>query len=186
MKKLITEKCFAPMPEQIIWCYTEWQNAYAELQDQVRFCDRLMSPDELDPGKRYLIIFDDMLGIQNDVIVRWFIRGVHHRNSSVVYIVQNLYSQDRNHRTCALNASYTIVFRNIRDSGQITHLARQMFPAQGRYFMDAYKDATAQPFGYLLIDTRTQTPDHLRLRTNVTDVNRQVVYVPDSYKCFSY
>jgi hypothetical protein len=39
----------------------------------------------------------------------------HHRNISVMYIVQNLFHRGKHHRTIGLNAHYMVVFKNPRD-----------------------------------------------------------------------
>ena len=57
-----------------------------------------------------------------------------------------------------------------------------MFPGQTKYFIESYNDATSKPFGYLLIDYKPETPDFLRLRTDIlsglTDDRGVLVYIP--------
>ena len=57
-------------------------------------------------------------------------------------------------------------------------LGKQMFPGQSSLLTEAYKSATSEPYGYLLIDLKTTTPDHLRLRSNIFPGELQSVYVP--------
>ena len=66
-----------------------------------------------------------------------------------------------------LNAQFICLFRNVADGTQIALLARRIFPTNPRYMMDAYNDATAKPYGYLLLDLRSTTNDANRLRTNI-------------------
>jgi hypothetical protein len=43
-----------------------------------------------------------------------------------------------------------------------------MFPDQPRLLPAAYKDAVStKPHGYLMLDLRQETPEALRLRTNI-------------------
>jgi hypothetical protein len=42
---------------------------------------------------------------------------------------------------------------------------------------EAFQDATAKPHGYLLIDLKQSTPEHLRLRTNILPKQELAVYV---------
>jgi len=79
-------------------------------------------------------------------------------------------------RTISLNTHYLFLFKNPRDSQQITTLARQMYPGKSQYLIESYQDATKKPYGYLCIDLKAETPDFLRLRTLITDVPR--VYIP--------
>ena len=154
---------------------------YKELEHKVHFRDSIVSPNELDSNYNNLVVIDDFMGSGDDKIEQFFIKGSHHRNASCIYIVQNLFDKSKNHRTCALNSHYTIVFKNPRDSGQINHLARQMFPSKIRYLTEAFRDATSKPYGYLMIDAKPQTPDWLRLRSDITEPT-QTVYVPEDYR----
>ena len=100
-------------------------------------------------------------------IVNLFTRGSHHRNLSVIYIVQNLFYQEKDSRSISLNSHYLILFKNPRDKLQIVKLAKQMYPGQTNFFIKQYEEAVKRPFGYLLVDLKTTTPDNCRLRTNV-------------------
>lgn len=53
------------------------------------------------------------------------------------------------------------------DKQSIMTLARQMYPRKTQYFMNKFSDSVLQPFGYLLIDLKTTTPEELRLRDNI-------------------
>lgn len=64
--------------------------------------------------------------------------------------------------------------KNPRDRSQITHLARQM---QNKILQEAFEDATATPYGYLLLDLRQETPEDLRLRTYIFPGEIQAVYL---------
>ena len=95
-----------------------------------------------------------------------FTRGSHHRNLSVIYIVQNLFHQGKGSRSISLNRDYLVLFKNPRDKLQILTLAKQMYPGQTDFFLNQYQEAVKRPFGYLLIDLKTTTQDNYRLRTN--------------------
>ena len=102
-----------------------------------------------DVNKRNLIVFDDqMIDASKDKrIVNLFTRGSHHRNLSVIYIVQNLFHQGKGSRSISLNSHYLVLFKNPRDKLQILTLAKQMYPGQ--------------------TDFLTTTQGNCRLRTNV-------------------
>ena len=122
-----------------------------------------------DVNKRNLIVFDDqMIDAGGDKrIVNLFTRGSHHRNLSVIYIVQNLFHQGKGNRSISLNSHYLVLFENSRDKLQIVTLAKQMYPGQTHSFIQRYEEAVQRPFGYLLVDLKTTTQDNCRLRTNV-------------------
>ena len=80
-----------PPPERIVWCYSQWQPAYTEMlvaMPHIEFVKGLPTALEqdsyFDVNKRNWIVFDDqMIDAIKDR------RGYHHRNLSVIYIVQN-------------------------------------------------------------------------------------------------
>ena len=75
-----------------------------------------------DVNKRNLIVFDDqMIDASKDKrIVNLFTRGSHHRNLSVIYIVQNLFHQGKGSRSISLNSHYLVLFQE--STRQIAHL----------------------------------------------------------------
>ena len=56
----------------------------------------------------------------------------------------------------SLNAHYIVLFKNPRDASQFANLARQMYPKQWQFAVEAYKDATREPYSYLLLDLRPE------------------------------
>ena len=114
-------------------------------------------------------MFDDQMiyASKDKRIVNLFIRGSHHRNLSVIYIVQNLFYQGKGSRSISLNSRYLVLFKNPRDKLQILILAKQMYPGQTEFFLNHYEETVKRPFGYVLIDLKTTTQDHARLRINV-------------------
>ena len=165
-----------PPPERIVWCYSQWQPAYMVLVatiPQIEFVKGI--PPDLehdsyfDVNKRDLIVFDDQMSDAggDKRIVNLFTRGSHHRNLSVIYIVQNLFHQGKGSRSISLNSHYLVLFKNPQDKLQIVTLAKQMYPGQTHSFIQRYEEAVQRPFGYLLVDLKTTTQDSFRLRTNV-------------------
>ena len=96
-----------------------------------------------------------------------FTKGSHHRNLSVIYLLQNMFHQGKINRTVSLNCQYLVIFKNPRDKMQILTLAKQMSPRNTQQFLQTYEDAVKRPYGYLFVDLKPSTPDHCRLRKNV-------------------
>ena len=168
-----------PPPERVTWYYGEWQTAYENLDiPNVRLEEGL--PTSFDNGKRGTGRARRSDGRKPTVAwTNLFTKKSHHSDTSVIYLVQNLFSKNKESRTISLNAQYMIVFKNPRDSSQLANLARQMYPGRGAFVQEAFADATASPYGYLLIDLKQNTPDDMRLRTSVLpDDAHQWVYVP--------
>ena len=109
-----------PPPERIVWCYSQWQPDYMVLMatiQQIEFFKGI--PPDLehdsyfDVNKRNLIVFDDQM--IDAGVVNLFTRGSHHRNLSVIYIVQNLFHQGKGSRSIGLNSHYLVLFKNPRE-----------------------------------------------------------------------
>ena len=156
-----------PSPEKIYWCYSLWQELYETIDDDVEFVAGLLNVDKLNNKVRNLIIVDDLMDEKDDRLTKLFTKGSHHRNTSVVYITQNLFEQHKDSRTISLNAQYMIAFKNPRDPSQINHLSRQVFPSNSEYLLDSFLKATRKEHGYLFIDLSQTTPDDYRLRAHV-------------------
>ena len=126
----------------------------------------------LDPRDKHFIILDDLMNETDQRVASLFTKKSHHRNISVMYIVQNLF----HHRTISLNAHYMVLFQNLTDVSQIMALAHQMYPRRTQFFLEAFARAAARPHGYM-IDMKQNTPDILRLRTFIFPGEEQKAYV---------
>ena len=162
-------------PERIVWCYSQWQPAYLELMTipNIEFVrgipENLEQDSYFDIHKRNLMVIDDqMANAGNDKrIVNLFTRGSHHRNLSMIHIVQNLFHQGKGSRSIRLKQHYLILFKNPRDKLQILTLAKQMYPGNTDFFINRYEEVVQRPLGYLLVDLKATTQDNCKLRTNV-------------------
>ena len=170
------DEIVTPPPYKVIYSYAEWQPAYQHLPSFVKLVEGL--PDIPDYSKDpLLLVIDDQMDIANKSISSLFTKGSHHRNISVIYIVQNLFDSNKHHRTISLNAHYLVIFKNPRDASQIVHLAKQMYPGQSTYVQEAFNLATRDPHGYLLVDLKQTTPDSLRMRSHIFPGEIQQVYI---------
>lgn len=161
---------FANLPKlKVLWCYGQWQDLYSMkiVGVSVNYVEGLPGPETL---KAYnLIIIDDLMSeLGNDKnMANLFTKGSHHLNLSVIFITQNLFHQGKEMRNIGLNAHYYILLKNPRDQSQIVHLGRQMFPGRKGFLTEAYQNATRRPYGELVIDCKPDTPDEVRVRTNI-------------------
>ena len=145
----------------------------------VRFEEGLPSASMFDSSTRNLIVIDDLMAETDEQVTTLFTKKSHHRNTSVLYLVQNLFPKNKESRTISLNSRYMVVFKNPRDASQMSHLARQMYPGRVKFVQEAFKDATSVPYGYLLVDLKQDTPEDMRLRTTIfPDDGVQYVYLP--------
>jgi hypothetical protein len=171
----------SPPPDQIIFCYGEYQPIFREYPE-VQFVDGLpdMSAPQFNGQKHTLLIIDDLMSEagSNDTVCNIFTKFSHHRNISVIFLTQNLFYKNKYSRTMSLNAQYIVIFKNPRDTLQITTLARQMHPGNGKFLVEAFRDATQRSYGYLLIDLKPETDEKIRIRTNIFPDEIQHVYIP--------
>jgi hypothetical protein len=165
-----------PAPGKILYCYGEYQPIFAKYP-QVEFNEGLPDVTQFDGKEALLLVIDDLMSETNESVSAIFTKISHHRNVSVVYITQNMFPKNKHARTISLNSHYMILFKNPRDAGQFATLARQMYPSGSKFAIEAFKDATEAPFGYLLIDMKPDTDEKHRLRTNIFPGELTSVYI---------
>ncbi len=158
----------SPPPQRIIWCYSQWQPAYEQMQYSmtgIEFVKGIPADLEedgyLNEAVSNLIVVDDqMTETSNDKrVLNLFTKGSHHRNLSVIFLLQNLFHQGKINRTVSLNSHYLVLFKNPRDKMQVMTLAKQMYPGRTESFMRKYEEAVSRPYGYLLVDLKPNTSE---------------------------
>ena len=186
VRKLLKHKhdMFDPPPQRIIWCYGVYQSGYADIMKEnpnIEFVEGLPHNFEttINPKVHNLVVVDDLMDEcgHDSKMSNLFTRGSHHRNLSVIFIVQNMYFKGKESRNISLNTQYLVFFKSPRDKSQITHLGRQLYPGNSKFVQEAYNDATLKPYGYLLVDLKPDTPEEYRLRTCVFPDELTIVYV---------
>lgn len=166
--KLIEHKddLITPRVCRVIYSYKIYQSIFNTMKG-VEFVQGMNF--SLDKDYPTLIVIDDQLLSQEcDKVAELFTVGCHHENTSVIFVSQNLFFQSKNYRTASLNSQYFILFKSPRTLGQITHLARQMFSGEkAKAVVRAYENATMEPFSYIILDFKPDTPECLRVKTNI-------------------
>ena len=147
-----------PSPERVTWYYGEWQSAYENLDiPNLRLEE---GTADLFPtlAKRNIVVLDDLMAETDERVTNLFTKKSHHCNTSVIYLVQNLFPKNKESRTISLNSQYIVVFKNPRDVSQMTTLAKQMYPGRVKFVQEAFADATSTPYGYILVDLKQGHP----------------------------
>lgn len=165
---------------EIVYCLPDGQPVDIEMKRCARIHKGIPEADMFRDMKPRLIILDDLMREANGDVVDLFTKGSHHYNLSIIFVTQNIFNQGKGRRDISLNAHYIVCFKNPRDRQQIQHLSKQVCPENSKYIQEAYKDATSQPFGYLLFDLRQSTPDTYRYRTLIfpDDSQPNIIYIP--------
>ena len=186
VSRILRTKNIDPFPTRILYLYSEWQSEYDKLLESIPeiifqrgFPDKLM--DSFSANQKNLLILDDQMRKAGDTkeLSDLFTKGSHHRNLTIIYIVQNLFDKSKSMRTASLNSQYLVLFKSPRDKTVVQHLGNQMFPKNTKFLVDSFSDATQAPFGYLLIDLRQDTPEEMRVRANIFPGEQELVYVPN-------
>lgn len=176
---------FAGLPAvpRVLWCYSIHQPAFSRRISGTAslFHEGLVDEQKLKQLSPDILVIDDMMTEKsNDPFVHnLFTKISHHLKITVIFITQNMYEKGQ----CKMkrNAHYLVMMRSPSDKSQILTLARQLYPGNSRFFLEAYNDATAQKFGYLLIDVSPHSEEETRLQTNIIPLNnifQPVIYVP--------
>jgi len=159
---------FTPVPKAIIYCYGEYHSFIPQLESKgIQIFSGLPSNDQLSNLPRpYLLVLDDlMLTLSELTLSELFTKRAHHHNFGVIFITQNLF--EKTLRVARNNSQYIILMRAPNAVLQIRNLGAQLFPGQLVYFMDAYRKATEEPYGYLILDLHAGSLPSLRLRTKI-------------------
>jgi hypothetical protein len=122
-------------------------------------------------GNGSLLIFDDTMSDIKTGFDKIFTVLGHHSNCSMIYLSQNLFYNNKIFRNISLNFDYLVIMRNNRDLKQINYLAQQLCPNHPKYVSNAYNEATKNNYSYLFIDCYANSPNELRLRSNILPMN---------------
>ncbi|KAL3089110.1 hypothetical protein niasHT_023574 [Heterodera trifolii] len=92
-----------------------------------------------------------------------FTRGSHNWGVSVILVTQHLFNKEL--RVARTNSHYLVLMRNPAGALQIRTIATHLFPSRTAHFIEAYRDACAKNFGYLLVDMHPETRNESFLET---------------------
>jgi energy-coupling factor transporter ATP-binding protein EcfA2 len=157
---------FETKPKNIYWFFGQFNN---ELSTKPYITNEGLPEHFQNVEPFSIVVLDDLMEeAKNHVgVTNLFTKLVHHKKLFVINISQNFYQQSKDARTRRLNSQYIVLFKNPADVTQVNTLARQMFPSCPKFLSNVYNSVTRRPHGYLFIDLRQETPDEIRIRTNV-------------------
>lgn len=154
--------------KSVLWCYHE-ENGKPPIKD-IEYCKGLPSDEELSRPKPLLVILDDLMSQSNNhstKVFDLFTKESHHRLIFTVLVMQNLFFKGKYTRDLSMNATYLVIFRNLRDKQQFSYLARQLYPENPKELLRIYKEITREPYSYLIVDLSQKTNNLLRFRTDI-------------------
>ena len=182
--RILEEQIVQPFPTRIIWVFSEWQPDYEQaraLYPHIEFV-RIWNDEiyeSLRVDEKNLLIIDDQMAEAGDskTLSNLFTKGAHHKNLTVLYLLQNVFNKGKSQRRVSLNTHYNVVFQNERDASQFRSLAYQMHKNNARWLLDAYKHATREPYGYLVLDHHPTSRRDMRVLTNILAGRPLTVYL---------
>ena len=132
------------------------------------------------PGDK-ILVSDDIMSesAKSKDVVDIHCKFAHHMKFFCLLICQTAFCPGREFRAISLNTHYFFLFNNNRSFLQTEILGRQIFGGQVKLFLDAFKKATAEKFGYLLIDLSPHSYHKYKLRTKILGGELMTVYLPE-------
>ena len=126
--------------------------------------------DSLNKQQNNCFIIDDFMHrAANDLQVsELFSKRSHHLNTTVIFLLQNIFPRSKYITDIKRNATYIILMCSPSDEKSVKQLSQQYDPQAPNFIYSAYLDATKnKPFSYLLIDMHQQQRNEVRVRNNV-------------------
>ena len=114
-----------------------------------------------------ILVVDDMMHEAQDIMAAVFTKASHHKDICCIFLTQNLFMKGEYSRTISLNAHYLVLMKNSRDRAQINYLARQVYPSCPKFLVEAYCNATASPYSYLILDFKQETNEDRRVVSGI-------------------
>lgn len=157
---------------KVLWCNGTDNNTKNQFFDNIEifYFRGIPSVDDIQSNDYNIIVLDDLMNEvkYNENVKSLFTKHSHHLNISVIFITQNIFSQDKSMRTISLNAHYIVILKSIRLTQQIGILANQIWPHKSKKLIDVYKAATDDKYSYLLLDLHpNQSEDKFRIRNRI-------------------
>ena len=131
-------------------------------------------------GPNITIIIDDHdLNLKADFPVLFNV-GSHHLQANIIFISHNLFNRAKEnvYRELSLNTDYFVLCKQVRDKTQIRNFFSQFQPNNSLAGLNAYQEATKNPYSYMLLDLHQETPDYMRMMGNIFWENNSP---PDAY-----
>ena len=188
--EILKYRLIDPMPTRMILLYEEPQPMYAQWKQWFPNFEMVRGwvPDiaeRFDGNVKNLLILDDQMSVAGDdkELSRLFTIASHHRNVTIIYLVQNLFDKGKAMRDASLNARYLVLFKNGRDRMQLVNLGKQIFDGMPSIIPKALDMIARQSkHPYVVIWTHPQILDILKIHTGIFPGEEKTFYTPGVYK----
>ena len=167
------DKLITTPPQNIVWFYGERTKLIEKSeQNSIYHFVEGIPPDYsayIHPTKPNLFVFDDlMLEIsKNEQMVDLITKKAHHKNISIILILQDIFYKGSERKTLLRNAQYITLFCNPLDLSGVYSLGFRIAPKRISKFINLFEAITSKRYGYLVIDGKSTTPLGARFRTDI-------------------
>ena len=105
VRRILEEQLIQLFATHIIWMFSEWQpdydmirERYSSVEFEKEYRDEIF--DSLSPEQHNILVPYDQMGVasSNTSVADLFTKGSHHRKYTVIYLVQNVYNQDKSQK----------------------------------------------------------------------------------------
>lgn len=162
--------------KNIVLCYAVWQDIYQELKDNnivTKFVNKNPTNAEYTELVREhkhtggsIVILDDFMSEINKDMMEIVTVTSRHYNVSTFILFQSLFPANKLARQISLNVRYIHVGKNPRENAQFLTLARQIYPNNYKFIVEAYCEVTKTPHSFFLLDLTQSCPENLRFRSH--------------------
>ena len=166
-------------PETILYIYKIWQTKFDEMKSVVDgFIEDnenvVQQIKELALGQKIFVIFDDLINSKSlmDIATLSTVDG-RHMNMSMAFLTQRMFVNNEHFRQISQNCDYFCIFKNPRNSSEIRTLAQQLTPGS-LSLIEIYKEATKNPFSYLLINLTQECDPSVKYLSHVFNENHSL------------
>ena len=166
-------------PETILYIYKIWQTKFDEMKSVV---DGFIEDNEnvvqqikqLALGQKIFLIFDDLINSKSlmDIATLFTVDG-RHMNMSMAFLTQRMFVNNEHFRQISQNCDYFCILKNPRNSSEIRTLAQQLTPGS-LSLIEIYKEATKNPFSYLLINLTQECDPSVKYLSHVFNENHSL------------
>ncbi len=115
-------------------------------------------------GQTLIIIDDNSISAASSKEVAQVFTIARHKNCSIVLLLHFIFGPWPSCRIISANTSYFFLLKSPRMKHQISTLGSQL--GKQEELVSVYDKASVQPYGHVLVDLCTNTPEHLRIRSN--------------------
>lgn len=96
-----------------------------------------------------------------------FVWPTYSQNIPITAIGQSIFPKGKYARSMSTNSHHYLCFYNPRDEVFIKTPLQQAFAENSCYAIESFRDATAKPFKYMLLDLHPTTPRDKRIKANI-------------------